>query len=109
MLAVHAPGDLAAAVARGDRAALERVPGVGPKVAARLVLELSGKLPDAPSGGPAVAGDGRDQVAEALVSLGWNQRDARAAVEAVASTSIAAAEVPAVLREALQRIGGSRG
>ena len=108
MLAVHAPGALAAAIAAGDRAALERVPGVGPKVAARLLLELAGKI-DAPAGAYGVAGDGRDQVAEALVSLGWNARDARLAVEAVAPGAIGADDVPGTLRAALKRLGGGRG
>ncbi|GMA37755.1 Holliday junction branch migration protein RuvA [Demequina litorisediminis] len=39
MLAVHSPDALAQAVASGDRKALEQVPGIGAKVAARLLLE----------------------------------------------------------------------
>jgi Holliday junction DNA helicase RuvA len=109
MLAVHSPEDLAAAVARGDRGALERVPGIGPKVAARLILELSGRLPEGDPGVPRARADGRDQVTEALVGLGWNTRDARAAVEAVSPEGIGADDVPGVLRAALQKLGGSRG
>ena len=106
MLAVHPPEQLAAAVAAGDRAALERVPGVGAKVAARLLLELGGKLVlDAPS---ATAGDARGQVVDALVSLGWNAKAAATAVDAVADGPVAEADVPATLRAALQRLGGQR-
>ena len=107
MLAVHPPEQLAAAVAAGDRAALERVPGVGAKVAARLLLELGGKL--VLESAPAATGDARDQVTEALVSLGWNAKAAQAAVDAVADGPIASDDVPATLRAALQRLGGQRG
>jgi len=107
MLAVHPPEQLAAAVAAGDRAALERVPGVGAKVAARLLLELGGKL--VVDAAPAAAGDARDQVTDALVSLGWNAKAAQAAVDAVADGPVEPADVPATLRAALQRLGGSRG
>jgi len=107
MLAVHPPEQLAASVAAGDRAALERVPGVGAKVAARLLLELGGKL--VVDAAPAAAGDARDQVTDALVSLGWNAKAAQAAVDAVADGPVEPADVPATLRAALQRLGGSRG
>lgn len=108
MLAVHPPEQLAAAVAAGDRAALERVPGVGAKVAARLLLELGGKLVlDAPAGAP--SDDARDQVVDALVSLGWNAKAASAAVDAVADGAVAPEDVSATLRAALQKLGGGRG
>jgi len=106
MLAVHPPQQLAAAVAAGDRAALERVPGVGAKVASRLLLELGGKLVlDAPA---APAGDARGQVVDALVSLGWNAKAASSAVDAVADGPVAEADVAPTLRAALQRLGGTR-
>jgi Holliday junction DNA helicase RuvA len=107
MLAVHSPGGLASIVAAGDRASLERVPGVGPKVAARLLLEMAGRLPE--GSGAAPAHDGREQVAEALMGLGWGARDARLAVDAVAPEPIPSDEVPGVLRAALVRLGGGHG
>ncbi len=109
MLAVHSPGTLAQVVATGDRASLERVPGVGPKVAARLLLELAGRLPEGDVGVLRVATDGREQVTEALVGLGWNTRDARLAVDAVTEGVIGPDEVSSVLRAALQRLGGGHG
>jgi len=107
MLAVHPPEQLAAAVAAGDRSALERVPGVGAKVAARLLLELGGKL--VIDTAPAHAGDARGQVVDALVSLGWNAKAAGTAVDAVVDGPVAEAEVASTLRAALQRLGGQRG
>jgi Holliday junction DNA helicase RuvA len=106
MLAVHAPEQLAAAVAAGDRGALERVPGVGAKVAARLLLELGGKL--VLDAAPAAAADARGQVVDALVSLGWNAKAAGAAVDAVADGPVAEADVAVTLRAALQKLGGQR-
>ncbi len=39
------PGDLATAIATGDKGAVARAPGVGPRLAARLVAELKDKAP----------------------------------------------------------------
>jgi Holliday junction DNA helicase RuvA len=70
------------ALAREDLVFLGRLPGVGKKTAARLVLDLRGTLPDL--GGDAVGalpapGDG--EVVEALQALGYTAAEARAAVE----------------------------
>jgi Holliday junction DNA helicase RuvA len=110
LLAVHAPHTLVAVIASGDVKALQRVPGVGAKVAARLMLELGGKL-TSPDGddAPAAVADAREQVAEALIALGWQARAATAAVERVAPEPIHGDEVPGTLRAALQSLGGSRG
>jgi len=72
--------DLAVAVAAEDAARLTKVPGVGKKTAERLVLELRGKLTMsiavARSAGPQ-SGD----VLNALTGLGYNEREALAAVK----------------------------
>jgi len=111
LLSVLDPHALATAVAAGDRKALERVPGVGAKVAARLLLELGGKLslPEGSAPASSAVPDSREQVVEALVSLGWQVKAASAAVDGASSGPVAAADVPAVLRAALQSLGGTRG
>lgn len=110
MLAVHSPQSLADAVATGDRSALEKVPGIGAKVAARLLLELGGKLTlPAQEGARNAPVDGRAQVEEALIGLGWNAKAAQKAVEAVTDGPIDDSRVSDVLRAALQTLGGSRG
>lgn len=79
--------DLARAVAMQDTALLTRVPGVGKKTAERLLLELKGRLADAlpGSGGPgAVASGTAADVLAALVALGYNEREAIAAVKTLA-------------------------
>src|SRR5699024_10325851 len=97
-----------------------RTPGIGPKVAGRMLLELGGKLP-APvtaggsgtaAGGTSAAAPSADaHVVEALVGLGWPEKAATGAVEAVAAQhadDAAGTEPAALLREALRHLGGSR-
>ncbi|MDN4481652.1 Holliday junction branch migration protein RuvA [Demequina muriae] len=108
MLAVHSPESLSQAVANGDRKALEQVPGIGAKVAARLLLELGGKLSLPESSATPTTPDARDQVEEALVALGWNQKAAAKAVENVAPKPIVDADVPTTLKAALKAMGGAR-
>ena len=73
--------DLSAAVAAEDAARLTKIPGIGKKTAERLVLELRDKLPKvaatARSDGGAQGGD----VVNALLALGYNEREAQAAVK----------------------------
>ena len=74
--------DLSTAVASQDAARLTKVPGIGRKTAERIVLELRDKLPGAIGGvaAPATASPGSD-VLNALLALGYNDREAAAAVK----------------------------
>jgi Holliday junction DNA helicase RuvA len=72
--------DLAVAVAAEDAARLTKVPGVGRKTAERLVLELRGRLP-AIASAPSVAAQSSGDVLNALLALGYNDREAQAAVK----------------------------
>ena len=69
--------ELSAAVIDGNHGYLEKIPGIGKKVASRIVLELREKmdLPARSSGR-----DIRDTVKNALLNLGYNEREASAAV-----------------------------
>ncbi|MEL7543114.1 MAG: Holliday junction branch migration protein RuvA [Pseudomonadota bacterium] len=60
LLSVLTPADLTNAIALQDKAMVARAPGVGPKVAQRIVTELQNKAPalTAGSGDPSVAGGG---------------------------------------------------
>lgn len=80
--------ELAAAIEREDAARLAKVPGIGKKTAERLCLELRGKLagtsaiaPKTPGAPFVVAVDPRDDVANALLALGYNEREAAAAIK----------------------------
>jgi Holliday junction DNA helicase RuvA len=77
--------ELAQAVALQETGRLTRVPGIGKKTAERLLLELKGKLaeavPGAPSGAP---GDPASaDILNALVSLGYSEREALGALHAL--------------------------
>jgi Holliday junction DNA helicase RuvA len=132
LLAVLEPQRLYRAVAEQDAKTLTTVPGIGPKGAGRMLLELGGKLPapapgeggqaDVPAGadgpetaGAAAGGAVAGQVIEALVGLGWPEKSAAAAVDRVlaelereAAPEAAAPEAALVLRRALRDLGGSR-
>lgn len=93
ILSVLDPGALASAIGTGDRAAIARGPGVGPKLAARIVAEMKDKAPVFGSVDPVVmqlSGDmeaGRapkpaSDAISALVNLGYGQPQAAAAVAA---------------------------
>ncbi len=45
ILSIHATSELSSAIAFGDKTAVARAPGVGPKLAARIVAELKDKAP----------------------------------------------------------------
>ena len=75
-------GDLAAAVARQEVGRLVKVPGIGKKTAERLLLELKGKLADALGPGQAAAvDDAQHDILNALLALGYNEKEATAAMK----------------------------
>jgi Holliday junction DNA helicase RuvA len=76
-------GDLAAAVARQEVGRLIKVPGIGKKTAERLLLELKGKLAETTgvSLGGAVIADARDDILNALLALGYNDKEASSALK----------------------------
>lgn len=73
--------DLAMAIAAQDAARLTKVPGVGKKTAERLVLELRDKLATAAGTVRGAAAPARGDVINALLALGYNDREAQAAVK----------------------------
>jgi Holliday junction DNA helicase RuvA len=111
VLAVHRPDDVRRAVATEDLNALCKVPGIGKKGAARIVLDLKDRL-GAPSGS-GVSGTvlslpsarppaWEDQLRGALAGLGYSVREIDEAVGAVACEAAEGeASVPVLLRSAL--------
>ena len=84
-------GELIQAIATQDPGALVRVPGIGKKTAERLLLELKGKL--APDLGISQNASGKpdttSEVIQALVSLGYSDKEAHLAVRQIpADTSV---------------------
>lgn len=78
--------ELALAVTQQDSARLVKVPGIGKKTADRLLLELKDKLcnPLTSARAPALADTQRD-IVQALLALGYNDRDAHTALKALPS------------------------
>jgi Holliday junction DNA helicase RuvA len=109
------PGDeLGLAIARGDRTAVSRAPGVGPKLAARIVAELKDKAgslefagePTLESTGVTrTAGPAEDAVS-ALVNLGYPRLQAMDAVAAATAQLGGDAAAPALIRQGLKRLSG---
>jgi len=82
ILAVMTPDDLSSAIAQENVAAIERVPGIGRKGAQRMILELKGKLTDFSVGGAPLThvAPWREQLTSALMSLGYQAKEADAGV-----------------------------
>jgi len=76
-------GDLAQAVTLQEAGRLVKVPGIGKKTAERLLLELKGKL-GADIGAPAnVSSEAQADILQALIALGYNDKEAAAALKAL--------------------------
>ena len=75
--------DLAQAVTAQESGRLVKVPGIGKKTAERLLLELKGKL-GADLGAPSAPGsDNQVDIQQALLALGYNDREAAAALKSL--------------------------
>lgn len=76
--------DLVQAVTLQESARLTRVPGIGKKTAERLLLELKGKLgADLGAAGAAVPGDATADIMNALLALGYSDKEAALAMKQV--------------------------
>lgn len=108
VLAVHAPNAIRVAASSGDDKAFSKVPGIGPKGARRIVLELAGKLVPLESK-PGMSGQTwQGQVCTAMMGLGWSEKDAGAAIDAAIADApevAAAGDVGQILRLTLRRLG----
>lgn len=115
ILSVLDPGGLATALATGDKASVARAPGVGPKLAARIVAEMKDKAPAFGtidpvlvqlSGGledhsvpPAVS-----DAVSALVNLGYATAQASAAIAAALKSAPEGAGAPVLIRLGLREL-----
>jgi Holliday junction DNA helicase RuvA len=110
------PADLASAIALRDKAMVARSPGVGPKVAERIVTELKDKAPAYAELDPAVVRlsgelDARrapqpvSDAVSALVNLGYGQPQAAAAIAAASRAAGEGADTKSLIRLGLKEIG----
>jgi len=109
------PSDLANAIALRDKAAVSRTPGVGAKVAERIVTELKDKAPAFANIDPAVAHLAASidehraprpvsDAISALVNLGYGQPQAAAAIAAASRSAGEAAETAQLIRLGLKEL-----
>ncbi len=75
--------ELAQAVSHQEAGRLTKVPGIGKKTAERLLLELKGKLGPDLALPATVANDAQADILQALVALGYSEKDAAAALKAL--------------------------
>jgi Holliday junction DNA helicase RuvA len=120
ILGTLAPDDLATAIAAQDKTAVTRAPGVGPKLAARIVAELKDKvgglslgtaaLAKAANGAGAKAGEGKaassmiEDAVSALVNLGYRRAEAFTAVAKAHQASAQPATLDQLIRSGLKEL-----
>lgn len=109
-LSVYRPEALATAISGSDAKALQKIPGVGKRMAERMIVDLKDKMAGfaaaAPEAAPQAAPSSgtTQQVIEALTGLGFSEKAALPVVEAVAAENPEAG-TSALLRQALNRLG----
>jgi Holliday junction DNA helicase RuvA len=107
--------ELGTAIAMRDKASVSRSPGVGAKVAERIVTELKDKVPafaDIDPGAVHLAGALDDKRAprpvtdavSALVNLGYGQPQAAAAIAAASRSAGEDADVATLIRQGLKEL-----
>ena len=108
-LSVFSPNDLRRAVADQDAATLARIPGVGKKVASRMLVELGDKLglpAQLPEASAPSVGVVEAEVKAALIGLGWNEAKAESVLSELGGNGLNASDL---LRAALMKLGGANG
>jgi holliday junction DNA helicase RuvA len=109
------PSELASAIAMRDKAMVARTPGVGPKVAERIVTELKDRAPALADIDPAVvhlAGSLDEKRApkpvadavSALINLGYGQPQAAAAIAAASRAAGEGADTATLIRQGLKEL-----
>jgi len=124
MLGILSPDELLQAIAAADKTAITRAPGVGPKLATRILSELKDKVGDlalgaAAMGARAAAADGSGQAAttnaptavadaaSALVNLGYGPSEALGAVSRAAGQLGEGASVETLIQGGLKELAGA--
>ena len=110
ILSAMSPRDLVTAIAGSDRASMTRAPGVGPKLAVRILSELREKAGAMPVGSgfvpiaaPLPRGVAED-VLSALINLGYRRQEAQPAVARVIERLGETAGLDAVIRDSLKEL-----
>jgi holliday junction DNA helicase RuvA len=119
MLGILSPDELLQAIAANDKAAVTRAPGVGPKLATRILSELKDKVGNMALGavaqqtsdetnvGNAAAPAALADAASALVNLGYGPSEALGAVSRVAAQLGEGASVEELIQGGLKELAGA--
>ncbi len=114
ILSAYEPLVLVSAIAQGDKAAFQRISGVGPKLATRLVTELQSKTGTLASS--SVAGSGRqvqvtgpqamfNDAVSALVNLGFNRVDVQMVVNGILAQNDNELELSELIKKGIIALG----
>ncbi|MBC7801418.1 MAG: Holliday junction branch migration protein RuvA [Gemmatimonadaceae bacterium] len=108
LLSTLSPHDLVNAIAAQDRASLTRAPGVGPKLAIRLLSELRDKAGTMPTGPglsiPVAEGGTEADAISALVNIGYRRSEAYPVVVRMMAALGDGAAVDQVIRDSLREL-----
>lgn len=114
ILSTLRPAELAQAIALGDKATVARAPGVGPRVATRIVTELKDKTPHLSGAdpivaqmsgeSPAAAGSAVSDAISALTNLGYGMPQATAAIAGAARSAGEGANAETLIRLGLREL-----
>ena len=113
ILSVMTPADLSVAICTDDKKAISRAPGIGPKTAARIILELKDKLgkdissadiPSSMPSAPVAQGDENLRDAyEALTMLGYDKSTINSAIKGIDTRAKDAGEIIRLVLAKLSR------
>ena len=114
ILSLMTPDQVAMCVVTGDHKSLTKAPGVGPKTAQRLVLELKDKMKTAgfstevtavaDTTSHAVSGGSVSEAMAALLALGYSQSEAAQAVAGFSDED----SVDTIIKQGLKKLSGGR-
>ena len=109
ILSALAPKDLIGAIAAGDKASLNRAPGVGPRLAVRLLTELRDKVGAMPSAigvsyAPPAPATAADDAVSALVNLGYRRPEAAQVVARIAERLGGNETLDILIRDSLKEL-----
>ena len=107
MLSSISPLEIQEAIIKGDVPLVQRIKGIGPKSAQRLILELQDKLkkegPSTLLSAP-INNTSRDEALSALVMLGFNKNAADKAIDTVMRTAEGTISVELIIKAALKSL-----
>ncbi|HZG01562.1 MAG TPA: Holliday junction branch migration protein RuvA [Chitinophagales bacterium] len=108
ILSALKPDDLVGAIASGDVGTFQRIKGVGPKTAQRIILDLKDKItkaqPSAAISSSVLSNNAGQEALSALVMLGFNRTQAQTVVQKLVRQSDGTPTVEGLIKDALKHL-----